>query len=120
MSEVEFSTLYAANKQLYQKITPNEKTINAQLEELEAWLPFEVYNYFMLLCRERNDYTVFHIAKDKKNLTKELKEVLESRGTIIDIINQNENNYTECWVRDNTQEVFMYMFFPCDEWIVEV
>lgn len=59
----------------------------------------------MLLCRERNDYTIFHINNFRfDEAIQELKEVLESRGEIIDISFVHGQNAWECWVRERRTE----------------
>ena len=122
MAEVEIDTLYGINKQLYKKINPNKNNINMQLNALEIWFSALLNNkYFMLLCRERNDYTIFHIKSDYKKAISELREVLESRGTILDMVYSEEFKLYECWIKDyEDEEVFMYAFFPCDDWVINI
>lgn len=77
--------------------------------------------FWMLLCRERNDYTIFWIKNDNKNkFGADLFETLNNRGIIIDFTKQPDNNY-EVWVRDNlTNENFVYYLFDYSNAIVEV
>lgn len=122
MAKVEVDTLYGINKQLYAKITPDEDKINElinRIKFLDSW-----NQYYMLLCREKNDYTIFYTGNSidiKNNTRKEIKEVLESRGTIIDIVQSESKDFYECWIREeDTEEIFMYAFFPCQDWVIEV
>lgn len=66
--------------------------------------------YWMLLCRERNDYTVF-IILTVEGTVKELLETLNNRGQVLSIDKQKDGNY-EIWIRDTeTKENFVYYFF---------
>lgn len=124
MTEIEFNTLYGVNQELYKQIaSPSDAEIDRQLSKLGAWLSVKFQNtYFMLLCREKYDFTIFKLENSQYfEATKELKEVLQSRGTIIEIVFSPEHQFFECWVRDEeTEEVSMYAFFPCDEWVITI
>lgn len=79
----------------------------------------------MLLCKERSDYTVFHFSKnyDYENALKEIKEVLEERGTLLGVNYVHGEDTYECWVREgegDDAEVYMYLLFDADWMIVEV
>lgn len=122
MAEVKF-TQYEAYKQLYGALAhPSEKTLKEQLTSLGSWFSVKpACNYYMLLCRERNDYTVLHF--NNMNYLKgmqEVKEILESRGTIYDISYNSTVDAYECWIKDKDDEFAMYMFFAYDWGVVEV
>lgn len=123
MAQIELDTLYGINKQLYAKINPDQEKIDERLNQIKLLGSWN--QYYMLLCREKNDYTIFHINENlafkDEQIRKEIKEVLESRGTIIDIVQMNQLDFCECWIRENdTNEIFMYAFFPCQDWVIEV
>ena len=74
--------------------------------------------YWMLLCRERNDYTVF-IPLTLAGSEKEMLECLNTRGQVLSIDKQKDGNY-EIWIRDNdTKENFAYYFFNYEFGIVK-
>ena len=76
--------------------------------------------YWMLLCRERNDYTIFCIEHDVNELTSAIIECLTNRGYILDITRQNDGNY-EIWVRDfDTNDNVVYYLFDYNGAIIEV
>lgn len=84
----------------------------------------EIWNtettYWMLLCRERNDYTIFYLETSKEELSKALIETLNNRGYILDFTKQPDNNY-EIWIRDiDTNENFVYYLFNYSEGIIIV
>lgn len=123
-TEVSLGTLYEVNKQLIQ----NEKELSStELEkikkELELWFNWYLDGYAMLLCRERYDFTVFHLyQKANPNppaiAANELIELLKERGKILSIEKDIENNVWEIWLNiDN--EVFAYYLFNCEAMVIE-
>ena len=66
--------------------------------------------YWMLLCRERNDYTVF-IPLTIDGTYNDMLESLQNRGEVLSIDKQEDRNY-EIWIRDiQTKENFVYYLF---------
>ena len=60
------------------------------MPELEEWFNWQIDGYAMLLCRERYDFTVFHLYEKMnpnppKIAARELIEVLKNRGKILSI-----------------------------------
>lgn len=83
--------------------------------------------YYMLLCRERNDYTVIHLThrttleETKKSLKELLLDCFQSRGAIIDMRDGVEKNSWEIWIRDTiTKEDVMYILFDYEFGVEEV
>ena len=124
MADIEVGNVFEMNKQIRRKSNPMaEDKIAEAITNVGGWCSFRCNcKYYMLLCKERSDYTIFHL--NNFNYTKtaeELREVLESRGTILGIDYMHGFDCYECWVRDEeTSEPFLYMFFMCDGFIVEV
>ena len=74
--------------------------------------------FWMLLCNERKDYTVF-IILTKDGILKELRPTLKNRGQILSIDKQDDGNY-EIWIRDpETKENFVYYLFDYQYGIIE-
>ena len=77
----------------------------------------------MLLCRERYDFTIFHLYQ-KQNLNppavaaNELIELLKSRGTPISIEKDIDKNIWEIWIKID-DEPFAYYLFNCDPMVIE-
>ena len=75
----------------------------------------------MLLCREKNDYTVIRVRKannpDKfENLVIEL---LQDRGDIKDIdFGDDKKDSLECWIQKD-DEIYMYKLFPYSWGVIE-
>ena len=124
MAEIEAGNVFELNKQIRRKSSPMEsEKLNEAITNLAGWCSFRCNaRYYMLLCKERSDYTIFRLKNfNYDQAGQEVKEVLESRGQIIGVDYLHGFDAYECWVKDpETDEPFMYMFFVCDDFIVEV
>ena len=114
MSLYEYSKQVVANEVPMDPILFNQKMIEVSVDMVE-------HTYMMLLCHDRRDYTIFHIANaDKKIAAKEISETLYNRGKILLVDKQKDGSW-EIWIRDSlTDENFAYYLFPYDDGVVEV
>ena len=114
MSLYEYSKQIVANEVPMDPILFNQKMIEVSMDMVE-------HTYMMLLCHDRRDYTIFHIANaDKKIAAKEISETLYNRGKILLVDKQKDGSW-EIWIRDSlTDENFAYYLFPYDDGVVEV
>lgn len=127
MSNLEMGTVYDLNKQLVQttekvispyKLNEKKKLIKNFVRECKD-------NYFMLLCNDRKDYTIFNCISDKtEDKLNELANVfvdecLMNRGQIKGIDLTEHKDAIEVWLSID-DEAFCYYFFPYDLGIVEV
>ena len=114
MSLYEYSKQVVANEVPMDPILFNKKMIEVSTDMVE-------HTYMMLLCHDRRDYTIFHIANaDKKIAAKEISETLHNRGKILLVDKQKDGSW-EIWIRDSlTDENFAYYLFPYDNGVVEV
>ena len=118
------TTLYDMNKQIMQKENAiSSAQLNKIQEQLETWFNWYNDSYAMLLCRERYDFTVFHLymksnANPPKVAAKELIELLKERGKILSIEREIDDNKWEIWLKIG-KEVFAYYLFPCDDFVIE-
>ena len=131
-------TNYEINQQGYVHVPAlSEEELNPLFANIGAWFSFvSDIEYVGLLCRDRNDYTVIHI--NNYNYTaaiQEIREVLESRGEIVDIRYDHKEKYYQCWVRERrtesiedlesdtgfqwTPQVWMFALFNANEWVIE-
>ena len=128
--EVSLGTLYDFNKQLMEKQKPlTKKEIEEIKPKLEHWFNWQIDGYAMLLCRERYDFTVFHLY-EKQNpnppqvASNELIEVLKNRGKILSIEKDTVNVYPgdegawEIWIKID-KEIFAYYLFNCDDFVIQ-
>lgn len=125
MSKVELGTIYDFNKNLVQKtqIQLSEKILNDKKKTIEYFLDNTIGNYYMLLCNEKKDYTVFDF---KENRTIEryadcakclVDECLKNRGEIRGIDITEDKTAIEIWMSiDN--ESYVYYFFPYENGVI--
>lgn len=124
-ASITLGNLYDFNKQamLSQK-SLNAEQIKSLKPALEEWFNWRIDGYAILLCRERYDFTIFHLyEKENPNppevAVKELIELLLNRGEILSIEKDNIDNMVwEIWLKIGN-EVFAYYLFNCDEWVIE-
>ena len=122
VSNVELGTAYDINKNLIKKYEHHltEKELKEKFTLLEEYTLEKFNHYYMLLCNDRKDYTVFHttVLEDKHSVPNELMECLTNRGLIYGIDRTEDGVAIEIWLMiDN--EPYCYYFFPYDEAIVE-
>lgn len=118
MEDVSLGTLYDMNKSILQ----NEKkmSINALNKKIKEMVNFfSNGEYFMLLCHERRDYTIFQLTtlNKIKTVSEELKICLNNRGEILSIDKVPGDAY-EIWIR-NEEGVFAYYLFHYDEAVIK-
>ena len=104
--------LYEISKQVVMQEEPMDsiafvRAVNdvaQKMAESHAW---------MLLCRERNDYTVFvnTYNSSKKKISKELIPTLTNRGLVVHIDEQQPGVW-EIWIKDKAEkDSFAYYLF---------
>jgi len=120
MAELELS-LYDVNKQIMNSLEPlDTDKVNSEMADIAAWISYEKNRYLMLLCRERNDYTIFHLIGTSMHIheaSQELLEVLHNRGEILDI--EYTKGVYAIWLRID-DDSFVYHLFPYDAGVIEV
>ncbi len=120
--EIPIGTLYDFNKQLIlQQGKLTDKKIEPIKKALEDWFNWQIDGYAMLLCRERYDFTVFHLyEKLNRNppavAANELIDILKNRGKILSI--EQEEDKWEIWIQIGG-EAFAYYLFNCDDWVIQ-
>lgn len=125
-SEITLGTTYDINKNLVQKYekTLTEEEIQQKKELITQYILRAKQFYFMLLCHEQRDYTLFNLNnendydKSLKTAT-ELIECLNNRGQIKGIDITKDNMAIEIWI-SNENESFAYYFFGYDEGVIEI
>lgn len=116
-------TSYDISKRMYEHMNPmEEKKKVTQFASIGAWFSTDpLSDYYCLMCREVYDFTFFHFKN--MNYSKgvvEVRDLLESRGTIIDISYNHDNDGYECWVKDSDGEAKMYLLFNASFMAVEI
>ena len=119
---VEVGSLYELNKQILSQLPPqSDEALARNYNIIGSWFGQTPKRWFMLMCKERSDFTMFHITDHQ--FTKavfELQEVLKERGTVLAIQYVHGEDTFEIWVKDKDGEVFMFMLFEASWMIVEI
>ena len=122
---ITLGNLYELNKQALAKNNSlTEEEINNIKPQIEEWFNWQIDGYAILLCRERYDFTIFHLyAKANPNppavAVSELIETLKNRGQVLSIEKDTTNNKAwEIWIKIEN-EIFAYYLFNCDDWVIE-
>lgn len=125
--EIEFGTLYDINKNIIKQneIKLSEGILNSKKQIITDFIKKCKNNYYMLLCNERKDYTVFrwvNISND--NDAREIAQILVdecliNRGEIRGIDLTKTKDAIEIWMIID-DEAYVYYFFPYDNAIIEV
>lgn len=122
---ITLGNLYELNKQALAKNNSlTEEEINNIKPQIEEWFNWQIDGYAILLCRERYDFTIFHLY-EKANpnppavAVSELIETLNNRGQVLSIEKDTTNNKAwEIWIKIEN-EIFAYYLFNCDDWVIE-
>lgn len=115
--------LYELNKTFYKsmpEITFNE--LQEQRKKIADWIKESDCKYYMLLCRERSDYTIFALRESGGLVAadKEIVDIVCSRGQLKAI--ELESNFPEKWIQfwlEDNKEIYMYALFPYDSGVIE-
>lgn len=112
-------TLYDMNKQAFAQEQPLDIiALHIKVKNMIHDIYKRKIPYWMLLCKERSDYTVF-IPLTEEGTYNDMLETLQSRGDILSIDEQEDKNY-EIWIRDkDTNENFVYYFFNYEFGVVK-
>jgi hypothetical protein len=121
--KINAGNLYDLNKQIMKNKTPinHLELVPIQLK-VEDWFNWKVDNYAMLLCREQNDYTIFHLYENQNPnpcaiAASEFIGCLIDRGDILSI-DETEDGAWECWIKIG-EEPYCYYLFPYDNAVIE-
>lgn len=130
MAELNLGNLYEFNKNAMSQMQPMDAIkfnlmLNSIADTMIDACESTDKHYWMLLCHDRRDYTMFNILAASSNnalesVVNEIRPTLQNRGIILDIELQNTGAY-EIWIRDiETLENFAYYLFPYDNAVIEV
>lgn len=122
-----FST-YEANKMLMNQngkpisISKLNTIIGDMAVRFRKWVWDNKCKYFMLLCKDRNDYTLFNIIDanfDIQELKAALKDCFVNRGDVYDIHYEKNTDAYEIWLKID-DEFYAYYLFPYDVGVIEI
>ena len=125
---IEIGNLYDLNKTVMDKVPPltNAELLKKKVE-LAKFFEESKGKYYMLLCNEQKDYTVFHLtyANDElgycvsyQQASYDVVDCLQNRGKVLAIDMNPETGAYECWIRRSGLS-YMYALFPYDAAVIE-
>lgn len=115
-------TQYEMKKNLYSEVAPLDALlVTSNIKEISEKMINSSSRYYMLLCNDRRDYTVFALDECSmaQKLKTELQETIQNRGEIIDMYDGCQDNSWEIWIRDNGK-CFCYILFEYDSGVIEI
>ena len=118
-TNIGLGSLYEANQELMKKEKEMSKSETFEAVKKTMTLFNNGQKYFMLLCNDRRDYTVFHRNNTKvfNSPDNDLADCILNRGSLLAIDETNEGNF-EIWIKiDGTP--YCYYLFPYDFGIIE-
>jgi hypothetical protein len=127
-SDVTLGNVYDMNKQfMEQEPQMSQDQLNEAEAGLRTWLFERIeQKYFMMLCHEQRDYTIFNLdglrigSTDKEKCITAAFDVIDclrNRGAILSITLQEDGAY-ELWIR-NEEGCFAYYLFPYGPAVLE-
>ena len=126
MAELSMGTLYYANKQVMsdsKKFKPlTHLELAAIQKKFEDFFNWQCDSYGMLYCRDRSDFTIFHMYENQNPnppaiAAKECLGCCTDRGEVLSVEEQPDKNY-EIWIRIDG-EAYAYYLFPYDDAVIE-
>lgn len=127
MGELSLGTLYEANKQIMnnkQAVKPlTAPELAGAQKKIEDFFNMQCDSYGMLYCKDRSDFTIFHMY-EKQNPNPPALAAAEcigcctDRGEVLSIEEQEDKNF-EIWIRID-DEAYAYYLFPYDNAVIEV
>lgn len=123
-SNVTLGTLYDMNKGIVEKSVPDltKEELEDKKNLIIEFLKDTSNKYYMLLCNDKKDYTVFRrISKQNTGNTLAnilIDECLQNRGNTKSIEYTETKDAIEIWISIDG-ESYCYYFFPYDTAIIE-
>ena len=118
--KVALGTLYDFNRDLIKTMKNlSAEELQNKKDVIDSFIKNTNNQYYMLLCKEKSDYTIFRLCDSKEKLTDVLvDECLFNRGNIKVIDITAKNDAIEIWI-EQEKEMFCYYFFPYDNAVIE-
>ena len=125
--ELILGNVYDLSKGVVGQFEPlNDLELASAQERIETYLEksfgLAKNQYWMLLCRELNDYTVFvaHQQYDLGFLAGEVIGCATDRGQVLDVCLDDRGEAYEIWIKiSGTEEIHAYLLFPYGQAVIE-
>lgn len=125
LKDVSLGTAYDINKNLVKKYEKEltQEQLKEKEELIDNFTRARADHYYMMLCHDRRDYTIFHTDCTSGRISGEFMECLQNRGKIVAIDETENADAIEIWLMIQTdfekEEAFCYYFFPYESAVVE-
>ena len=123
MADVDMGlNVYEFNKNIMKQLPVIEDLQGVYNKIEHYWENAPFSEYLMLLCRERNDYTLFHFnTGDPSPFMDDIIECFTNRG--LGIVNTeiiDDGVAMEIWVKrpDQMETADLYYLFPADQMVI--
>lgn len=95
----------------------SQEAISKLIDEMSEFIDTHKDNYYMLLCNERRDYTLFDARTypTASHLAKDIIVCMKNRGLLVEYEIQAEG--VELWSRED-DDAAVYYFFPSGKMVV--
>ena len=121
-ANVSLGSLYEVNQNLMlHELEMSLEIINGKVTELKRWFEERIdEQYFMLLCKERSDYTLFNFSHKTDVAELAAKDVIEcmmNRGILLAVSLQPDGVW-EIWIKSE-DVASAYYLFPYKQGVIE-
>lgn len=121
--EISAGNLYEMNKAIMQSNKIKDLTkeeLNKKKRNIKNFMEEKQGIYYMLLCHEQRDYTIFNLKEKKIDEAVDIliDECLPNRGIVRSIEPTKDGVAIEIWLKID-DEAFCYFFFKYDEAVIE-
>ena len=117
------ATLYDMSCQVAAQAPPlGDEAIEECKEHLKKYITSHPAKYFMLLCNELRDYTIFnceYVIQALQQFPADVVECLQNRGDFIGWEATEDDVATELWLKIGNGSAHAYYLFPYDEGVIE-
>ena len=129
-TEISGSSLYEMNQIIMQSepLMSKEDTLKS-IEKLAIWIydKSNTEKYFMMLCKDLSDYTVFNIDKENtgnavahhcNTMAVDVIDCIKNRGDLISIEETEDKNAWEIWIKI-MDKTYAFYLFPYTSAVIE-
>lgn len=122
-TNIEMGNLYDMNKSIIENNIPpmTKEEIEKSKTIIADYVFYKKNQYYMLLCNDRKDYTIFNISKENHIIEAGrilVDECLSNRGKIKSIALTETEDAVEIWLSIEG-ESYCYYFFAYDLGVIE-
>ena len=114
-------TLYDVNKQIISQLpAPTDEDIYFAKDLINTFVEANDNEYYMLLCREQNYYTLFNLSSSFEESMSDIlfNECIPNFGNLKCVNETDDKSAIEFWIEKNGEIYVMYLF-PYDQGVIK-